>query len=246
VKGAGWSASTTSGLTYAQTGTPTHAGGPSIGSITLLPVVETTGVGAATASYGVSDSAAALFESFSKTGSFPPMTNALSGLEAGGLKAGGAAFAPTVAAHGAAAVSTSVRAGETVTLSIVFAWHFPHRDYDGHIFGNFYSHLWDDSAAVAQELASPGKLSAVMADINTHHHVIAHPENPTPDWLKDMLGDAAHHQLNRSRHQVPRSRHQVPHSCHQVPRSRHQVPHSCHQLSHSCYQLSHSCYFPLV
>jgi hypothetical protein len=116
VKGAGWSASTTSGLTYAQTGTPTHAGGPSIGSITLLPVVEKTGAGAATASYGVYDSAAAL--SFSKTGSFPPMTNAPSGLEAGGLNAGGAAFAPTVAAHGAAAVSTSVRAGETVTYSL--------------------------------------------------------------------------------------------------------------------------------
>ena len=39
--------------------------------------------------------------------------------------------APTgaVAAHGAASASAAVPAGETVTLSIVFSWHFPDRDY---------------------------------------------------------------------------------------------------------------------
>jgi non-lysosomal glucosylceramidase len=60
-------------------------------------------------------------------------------------------------------------------------------DYDGHVFGNWYNHIFADSAAVAQSMAKPGKLAAVVKDINTHHHVIAHPNNPTPDWMKDML-----------------------------------------------------------
>ena len=32
-------------------------------------------------------------------------------------------------AHGAASASAVVPAGETVTLSIVFSWHFPDRNY---------------------------------------------------------------------------------------------------------------------
>ena len=50
-----------------------------------------------------------------------------------------------------------------------------------------YTTFWPDSAAVAEELATEGKLSAVLADINSHHHAVASPENPTPVWLKDQL-----------------------------------------------------------
>ncbi len=60
--------------------------------------------------------------------------------------------------------------------------------------GNYYSTLWEDSVAVAAELASAGRLAAVAADINAHHTVLLGPPaasglpaNPMPDWLKDVL-----------------------------------------------------------
>ena len=36
-------------------------------------------------------------------------------------------------------------------------------------------------------MAAAGKLESVVADINSHHAAVAHPLNPTPEWLKDML-----------------------------------------------------------
>ena len=78
-------------------------------------------------------------------------------------------------------------AGGSATLSLVFAWHFPDRDFSHQILGNMYSTFWPDSSAVAAELATEAKLASVVADINSHHYAIASPENPTPVWLKDQL-----------------------------------------------------------
>ena len=50
-----------------------------------------------------------------------------------------------------------------------------------------YQDLWQNSTAVADELATNAKLTAVVRDITTHHRVVASPANPTPVWLKDML-----------------------------------------------------------
>jgi len=85
------------------------------------------------------------------------------------------------------AVGTTIGPSQSITLSIVVAWHFPDRDFYGAILGNYYANLWDNSFEVAAELAAQGRLSKVVRDINAHHAVIAHPRNPTPVWLKDML-----------------------------------------------------------
>ena len=130
----------------------------------------------------MADDPAALLSQFSATGKFSSNPSLLDG---GGV----------LAAHGAAAASTSVGAGQTATLSVVFAWHFPDRNYKsnrdhslhGQILGNFYANLWPDSAAVAAELATEARLASVVADINAHHDSIASLDNPMPVWLKDQL-----------------------------------------------------------
>jgi hypothetical protein len=94
---------------------------------------------------------------------------------------------PKVAAHGAVAVTAPVPPGSNVTLTIVFAWHFPNRDFSHQVLGNMYTELWPSSTAVATELGTSARLTQVVTDINTHHQAIAHPSNPTPVWLKDML-----------------------------------------------------------
>ena len=151
-------------------------GNPSVGDMTLLPVAPTegagVGAGAGSTSVGASDDPAALWKAFAATGSF-------AGLEATGT--------PEEAAHGAASVTQTVGPNSTATLSIVFAWYFPDRDFSGEILGNMYASLWPSSLHVAQELGTEAKLTSVVADINKHHQVVAHPSNPTPVWLKDML-----------------------------------------------------------
>ena len=146
------------------------------GSVTLRPSASSSG---STVSFGAADSPAKLFQDFAASGKFS------------------AACRPTgaVAASGAAAVSASVAAGETATLSIVFAWYFPDRDYkanndhtvDGIILGNMYQNLWSGSEEVASALATEERLAAIVGDNNAHHQVVAHIDNPTPVWLKDML-----------------------------------------------------------
>ena len=46
------------------------------------------------------------------------------------------ASVPKIAAHGALSVTTSVPAGGNATLTIVFAWHFPNRDFTHTVLGN--------------------------------------------------------------------------------------------------------------
>ena len=81
----------------------------------------------------------------------------------------------------------SLAPGKKSTLSLVFTWHFPDRDFSNIILGNMYTELWADSGAVAESLATEDKLAAVVADINAHHYAVASPDNPTPVWLKDQL-----------------------------------------------------------
>ena len=142
------------------------ASGPSMGDMTLRPVLS-DGV---TASFASGDDPAALYKTFAERGSFP--SGSVSSADAG---------------HGAVAVQTQLAAGAQATLSIVFAWHFPDRDFSHVILGNMYTELWSDSSAVATELATEAKLASVVKDINSHHYAIASPENPSPVWLKDQL-----------------------------------------------------------
>ena len=93
------------------------AGGPANGDVTLAPVVLAgeNAPAAFSTSFGVGDDPAALFADFTATGGF----------------SGPQSFVGTVAAHGAAAVTALVAPGESVALTVVFAWHFADRDHMG-------------------------------------------------------------------------------------------------------------------
>ena len=140
--------------------------GPSMGDMTLRPVL---GAGVS-ATFASGDDAAALYKTFAASGAFP--AGSVGSADAG---------------NGAVAVSAKLAAGAKTTISLVFAWHFPDRDFSGQILGNMYTELWASSAAVAKELAVEDKLISVVADINAHHYSVASPDNPTPLWLKDQL-----------------------------------------------------------
>lgn len=164
---------------------PQPSGNPSLGDITLQPVVPSAG--AWSTSFTANDDPAVIWQTFAAKGQF---YNPASG----------------EAAHGAVSVSTVVPPGGNATLSIVFAWHFPDRDFSHEILGNRYADLWQDSAAVASELATEDRLTSVVSDINKHHGVVAHPANPTPVWLKDMLVNqwSHYHMRESSRPHAPR------------------------------------------
>ena len=139
--------------------TSPEATGPSIGDMTIRAVLA-DGV---RASFASGPDPAALYAAFAANGTFSD--GAVSSVDV---------------ANGAVAVSTTVAAGATATLSIVLAWHFPDRDFSGQVLGNMYTKFWEDSAAVAVELASDAKLASVVKDINTHHACVANPDNPAP------------------------------------------------------------------
>eukprot|EP00912_Choanoflagellata_sp_UC4_P002296 UC4_evm1s1444 len=92
-----------------------------------------------------------------------------------------------IAAHGAVSTGSTIPPGHSACLSIIFSWHFPDRDFSRVILGNMYTEFWQNSSVVANELASDERLADIVRDINSHHFAIAHPLNPTPIWLKDML-----------------------------------------------------------
>lgn len=151
---------------------------PACGDATLRPVPG----GGAAGSVGAAADVAALWRSFAATG-------ALAG--GGGVTAG--AFAGAAVGFGAATVSVTVPPGGNATLSIVFAWSFPNRDHAGENIGNFYSTLWEDSAATARELAAPGALERVATDLAAHHAVFAGAGSSLPDWLADFAVNGMSH-----------------------------------------------------
>ena len=140
-------------------GSTAAAGGPSIGDVTLRPVVEDGrggsggGGGASGVSFAAGDDLAALFRDFSGEGPPPPPPAAAApaassaassaASPAASAKDGSAVLlaatnAPRVAAFGAATAWATLAPGANATLSVVFAWHFPNRDFDGQNLGNAY------------------------------------------------------------------------------------------------------------
>jgi len=157
---------------------PAAAPGPACGDATLRPVA----AAGAAPSLGAAADAGALWRSFAATGGFAP---------GGGVSAG--SFAGAAVGHGAAAVSLTVPPRANATLSIVLAWHFPHRDHAGEDIGNFYATLFADSADVARALAAPGALERAAADLAAHHAVYAGAGSSLPDWLADFAVNAMSH-----------------------------------------------------
>ena len=80
-----------------------------------------------------------------------------------------------LAAHGAISINIVVPPRSSGTASAIFAWFFEDRNYRSggvdNIYGNYYQHLFKDSAAAAASLASEAALESVVSDINAHHHV---------------------------------------------------------------------------
>jgi hypothetical protein len=66
------------------------------------------------------------------------------------------------AAHGAVAAAATLAPGETRSVTLVFAWHLPHRLYVGQELGNYYAALFNNSMEVAAAGAA-GLTSAVAA-----------------------------------------------------------------------------------
>ncbi len=156
--------------------------GPVSGDIALRPV----GPDGTTLSFAVADDPAALYSAFSSAGGFLPGTS-VSGVTGG-------SFSGLAAAHGAVAVtSPSIAPGATVTLSVVFSWYFPNRDYYGQVVGQFYSGLFESAKDVAG-LYSYDHLVQVVGDVSAHTNVFAGPGAASlPAWLADhFVNDFSH------------------------------------------------------
>jgi hypothetical protein len=126
------------------------ARGPQLGDVTLLPVTTDGAVGSSL----TADDPSEIWQAF-KSGDHTrhgfdgngardsdhrnPPPGAGVGAGAGPFDARGTPTRQSSGhnvAHGAAAVSATVPAGESATLSIVFTWHFPDRDFSHEILGN--------------------------------------------------------------------------------------------------------------
>ena len=63
---------------------------------------------------------------------------------------------------GAAAAEVRVPAGATKSVTLVFGWRIPNRNYVGEELGNFYSNIWSSSTAAAEEMAT--RTEAIAAE----------------------------------------------------------------------------------
>lgn len=158
---------------------------PGVGDVTLRTVGDSVSSTSAWA-----DDAGKLWAAFTANGS-------LTGESA---RAVGLGDAPRTAAVGATTATITVPAGTSGTVSIIFAWHFPAKDWWHENVGNFYANLWSDSTAVAADLAADGRLAKVVNDIVAHHSVFLGPNpssslppSPLPIWLRDTLTNQFSH-----------------------------------------------------
>lgn len=119
VKSAGWTLA--NGRKSLTRSTRPADSGPSMGDMTLRPIATTGGAGIGSVSFGTSDDPAALYQTFAATGRFPD-----DGVQPGDR------------AHGAAAISAEIPPSSNATLTVLFSWHFPDRDFSGEILGNRY------------------------------------------------------------------------------------------------------------
>jgi hypothetical protein len=134
--------------------------GPSMGDMTLRPVLGSPGT--VTASFASANDPSMLYKTFAEHGSFPT----------GSLVQNGDA------AHGAVSVSTELEAGAKTTLSLVFSWHFPDRDFSHIILGNMcalslhYSHLsfsYATSVACLSHCCSLPSCQPLLSAMSHHH-----------------------------------------------------------------------------
>ena len=156
--------------------------GPTAGNVSLWPLAYSGDQQPITVStsLGAGDDLAALFAQFAANGEFdPPSSPSLA------------------AAHGAAAVTTSLAPGQRVTLSIVFSWYFPYRDHVGSdrtpktaiTIGNWYQNLFDDSEQVTESIAD--SLTDVVDTIAALHSVYLQTSMPEP-LIDNLINSVSH------------------------------------------------------
>lgn len=161
--------------------------GPTVGDIALHPVINDN-TNNMMVSFAVSDDPSALFTTFAANQGFPSGTN-------NGVTGG--SFANKYAAHGAVAVTaTNINPGSTISLSIVFSWYFPNRDYYGTTIGQFYTNLFGSAQDVANTY-SYSHLQQIVTDVSAHTNVFAGPNaSSLPDWLADHMVNQFSHFRN--------------------------------------------------
>jgi hypothetical protein len=115
-------------------------------------------------SVATADSAADIWNDFAATGSFD----------------GGVA---THAGFGAVAATVAVAAGSTESITLVFAWRMPLRNYVGENLGNFYSEITPSSGAAATRMA--GSLEQVAAEGAAFNQLFTNSTYPV--WFQDFL-----------------------------------------------------------
>eukprot|EP01116_Phalansterium_solitarium_P010681 TRINITY_DN2576_c0_g2_i1.p1 TRINITY_DN2576_c0_g2~~TRINITY_DN2576_c0_g2_i1.p1 ORF type:complete len:1038 (+),score=373.87 TRINITY_DN2576_c0_g2_i1:144-3257(+) len=159
--------------------------GPANGDVALTP---SAGGSAASWSFGVADDPAALYAAFASAGAFAP--GVVNGVTGG-------PFANVYAAHGAAIVTTAPLApGQSATVSIVFSWFFPNRDYYGRIVGQYYANIFNSSVQVGATLADHSSLASIASDLVAHTSIFAGPETSLPAWLADHFVNQFSHFRN--------------------------------------------------
>jgi len=174
------------------TSNSSSSGSPACGDATLRPVPPDGADASWSASMGVAADPAQLWRSFAAEGALVQGSGAAAGVR---TPAGGGALFRGVAGvgYGAAAVSITIPPGANATLSLVFAWHFPHRDHAGEDIGNFYSTLWPDSSAVAREVSAQGQVVRTVSALAAHHGVFVGSGSSLPEWLADFLVNGMSH-----------------------------------------------------
>lgn len=140
-------------------------------TLTLSPDANTL---ASSTSFGTADSLASLWSSF----------------VAGEPLSSSSPSAPL----GAGVATMRLAPGQSGTVTLVFAWYLPNRDFMGRTLGAYYSNLFDSSAEAAASVANADAQLSIVNDINAHHSVFA--GGSEPDWLADVAINSFSHMRN--------------------------------------------------
>jgi non-lysosomal glucosylceramidase len=97
-------------------------------------------------------------------------------------------------ANGAVSISTTLQPGEKKTLSILFAWYFPHHNWLDLPLDNYYSLLFNNVTNVGQSIGvdkDDTQLAVIIKDILTLHNLYL--DSSLPDYLVDSLINSVSH-----------------------------------------------------
>ncbi|CAF2079577.1 unnamed protein product [Rotaria magnacalcarata] len=100
----------------------------------------------------------------------------------------------SAAANGAVSISTKLQPGEKKTVSILFAWYFPHHYWLDLPLDNYYSLLFNNVTDVGQSIGidkTDSQLKIIVKDILTLHNIYFN--SSLPDYLVDSLINSVSH-----------------------------------------------------